>query len=243
MNGMILTCPACTTRYEVDPAKFPPQGRDVRCAKCGEVWHAMGVDLPPEPVAPPPQPSYEPEPPRAETYAQPEPRDREPQQEQAFYEQSAADETPRVWPRRIGLMAGWIGLAALVLAIGIGGAIFRRQVVEAWPQTASLYSSLGWKVNATGLNIHDIKQIETPQDGQLVLTVSGALTNVTNRELPVPQIRVGLVDGDKREIYHWTFAPEVMTLRPGQTTRFVTRLSSPPEGARRLDIRFAKAGE
>ncbi len=237
---MILTCPACTTRYEVDPAKFPPEGRNVRCAKCGEVWHEMGLALPPEPTS---QPSYEPEP-RAETYAQPEERDLEPQDARSYFGGGPAeDETPRAWPRRIALMAGWIGLAAVVIIIGVVGSVYRQQVVEAWPQTATLYSTLGWKVNAVGLNIHDIAQTETPQDGQLVLTVSGALTNVTNRELPVPQIRVGLVDGDKREIYHWTFAPDVMTLRPGQTTRFVTRLSSPPEGARRLDVRFAKAGE
>jgi predicted Zn finger-like uncharacterized protein len=237
---MILTCPACSTRYEVDSAKFPPQGRNVRCQRCGEVWHASGLELPPEPA--PPEPQYEPEPPREEYYAQP--RDPEPHYapEENQYEQPATETPARPWPRRIALVAGWIGLAAVVLTIGIVGSVYRQQVVEMWPKTASLYSSLGVKVNGTGLNIGDLKQLETPQDGQRVLTVTGVLTNVTNRELPVPQIRVGLVD-DKREIYHWTFAPDVMTLRPGQTTRFVTRLSSPPEGARRLDVRFAKAGE
>lgn len=239
---MILTCPACSTRYEVDSAKFPPQGRNVRCAKCGETWHATGAELPPEPAAAMPQPTYEPEP-QPETYAQPEERDPEPQFEQSDYAPPASGEPSRPWMRHIGLIAGWAGLGVVILTIGVVGSVYRREVVEAWPQTATLYSSLGWKVNGTGLNIHDINQMEASQDGQRVLTVSGALTNVTNRELPVPQIRVGLVDSDKREIYHWTFAPEVMTLRPGQTTRFVTRLSSPPEGARRLDVRFAKAGE
>src|SRR5579862_9013106 len=37
--GMILTCPSCGTRYSVDGAKFPSQGRTVRCAKCGHSWH------------------------------------------------------------------------------------------------------------------------------------------------------------------------------------------------------------
>lgn len=237
---MILTCPACQTRYEVDAAKFPPQGRNVRCARCGEVWHASGVSLPPPP---PPPPAWEPEPPRAEVYAQPETRDPEPQNDDYSYSEPAAPSEPKQWPRKLGLMAGWAGLVAVVLIIGVVASVYRQEVVEAWPKTATLYSKLGMKVNAIGLDIRNIHYNQGPQDGQVVLTMTGALTNVTNHELPVPQIRVGLVGGDKRELYHWTFAPEVMTLRPGQTTRFVTRLSSPPEGWRKLEVGFAKAGE
>ena len=36
---MIITCPSCSARYPVDAAAFPPAGRKVRCAKCGETWH------------------------------------------------------------------------------------------------------------------------------------------------------------------------------------------------------------
>jgi predicted Zn finger-like uncharacterized protein len=235
---MILTCPACHTRYEADPEQIPPQGRDVRCARCGEVWHASplleGLDYPAPPAAP--------EEPVAEVYAQPFARDVEPQSDVQAEDEPAA-KSLTYWLRRIGLGAGWIGLAAVVLVIAYVAKEYRQQVVEAWPQSASLYSRLGMKVNVTGLDIHNIKYTEAPQDGQVVLTVTGALTNVTTRELPVPQIRVGLIDGDKRELYHWTFAPDVMTLRPGQSTRFVTRLSNPPEGASRFEVRFAKAGE
>ncbi len=37
---MIIECPACTTRYDIK-ATLPPEGRTVRCAKCGTVWRAM----------------------------------------------------------------------------------------------------------------------------------------------------------------------------------------------------------
>ncbi len=36
---MIIECPACTTRYDIK-AMLPPEGRTVRCAKCGTVWRA-----------------------------------------------------------------------------------------------------------------------------------------------------------------------------------------------------------
>ena len=61
---MILTCPACDTKYVVKDGAIPPQGRQVRCASCKHSWHqepeltlaepAMGSDIdfggPPEPL-------------------------------------------------------------------------------------------------------------------------------------------------------------------------------------------------
>ena len=40
---MNIICPSCHTHYAVD-LQFPEQGRKVRCAKCGETWHALAMD-------------------------------------------------------------------------------------------------------------------------------------------------------------------------------------------------------
>jgi predicted Zn finger-like uncharacterized protein len=45
----VIICPACETRYET-AAVFPPEGRKVRCSKCGHVWQAKGI-VQPEPAA------------------------------------------------------------------------------------------------------------------------------------------------------------------------------------------------
>ncbi|HLJ63127.1 MAG TPA: zinc-ribbon domain-containing protein, partial [Stellaceae bacterium] len=36
---MILTCPHCSTRYQIDPNLLGAGGRAVRCASCGHTWH------------------------------------------------------------------------------------------------------------------------------------------------------------------------------------------------------------
>ena len=42
---MILTCPACDTKYVVKDGAIPPQGRQVRCASCKHSWHQEPEEL------------------------------------------------------------------------------------------------------------------------------------------------------------------------------------------------------
>jgi predicted Zn finger-like uncharacterized protein len=57
---MILICPACATRFVVDPAAIGPDGRRVRCARCAQTWFqevpagTMTVAGPTPVAAPPP---------------------------------------------------------------------------------------------------------------------------------------------------------------------------------------------
>lgn len=38
---MIITCPACDTKFMLSANAMGEQGREVRCAKCSHQWHAM----------------------------------------------------------------------------------------------------------------------------------------------------------------------------------------------------------
>lgn len=238
---MILTCPECATRYQTDPAVFLPDGRKVRCAKCGHVWHQAAPA--PEPEAefaaieePEPAPSPAPEPVVSQRSAY------------AASPVASADDavaTPRSatrWLEPAGVALGWIGLAVLILVIGWSALRYRQIVASLWPQSSSLYAAMGLKVNALGIDIVGVTYRHQAENGQDVLAISGKLVNITNHELSVPPIRVALFDDDKRMLYHWNFTPDVATLRPGQAETFLTRLPSPPAGARRLEVRFAERG-
>jgi predicted Zn finger-like uncharacterized protein len=229
---MILTCPECATRYQTDAAAFQPSGRKVRCAKCGHVWFQEPEPAEIEIVPPAPQP----EPPHAEPVRAAYAPAVEPSYEEA---PPAARRLPL---DRIALAAGWAGLAVAVLAIGWSAVSYRQEIATLWPQSSSLYSALGLKVNARGIAFSGVSRRYETEDDQVVLAVSGDIVNVSRRELPVPPVRVTLTGGDARELYHWSFTPDATTLKPGQSVHFLTRLSNPPGAARHLQLQFADAG-
>jgi predicted Zn finger-like uncharacterized protein len=227
---MILTCPACATRYQADEAKFPPQGRQVRCAKCSHVWHQPGPVSVPEPEAQP-DPARAPEPGLSRTRTL------------APAASAPAEQAAMATSARLVVTAGWIGLAVAIAMIGYSMVHFRQEISVIWPQSAGVYDSLGLKVNPHGIDFTHVDYRRESEDGQMVLAVSGNIVNSGTRELPVPQnVLVTLSDANNHELYHWTFTPNVQTLKPGQSSPFLTRLSSPPSAARHLEVRFAPNG-
>ena len=246
---MILTCPSCRTRYQADSAHFHSPGRNVRCAKCGETWFQAAPEAEsttePEPVIAAPvldEPT-----PAAElaeaaasesnalNFAVGEPADEMPARDPARRERSLGG--------RLAQAAGWVVFFVLIGAIGWSIVQYRQTIASLWPQSASFYALIGMPVNVRGIAIANVAYKQEYEDGQPVLSVTGKVVNVSNKEQPVPEIRVVLFDDAKHELYQWTFDAGIPTLKPGSESAFVTRLSSPPAEARNLDVRFAEAGD
>ena len=249
---MILTCPSCSTRYSVDAAKFPPAGRTVRCAKCGHSWFQAGeaAEIAEPAAVEPTGPVFVPQ--AVQDARAADPVDDVASIAAPFAPASASlsrtttivEDKPlgRLGPK-LALMAGWVGLVAVILAIGFAAVRYRQDIATIWPQSAGVYAALGLPVNASGIDFRQVEYRRESEDGQVVLAVSGQIVNAGRRELPVPQtVRVTLSDASNHELYHWTFKPTAQILAPGQAVKFVTRLASPPAAARHLEVRFAKDG-
>jgi predicted Zn finger-like uncharacterized protein len=135
---MILTCPACRTRYRVDDAALGgTAGRTVRCANCGHSWHhqpppaeAQRIGEVPVLEAPRVEPAFA---------VPPRPR-------------LALESGPR--QRRSGWTALGLFILILLFVLAIlGGIVGRSRVVAAWPPAARFYALVGLPVDQPGSDL------------------------------------------------------------------------------------------
>jgi predicted Zn finger-like uncharacterized protein len=252
---MILVCPNCAARYEVEGTKLPAEGRKVRCKKCGHVWHQQpeadraeieaaifNSPADPEPVAEI-APHIEPE---SEPAADAPPAWRAPAEDEELDDTGDRFEEPAKAERAGAgalVILGWAALVVVILVIGWSAANYRSQIVGIWPQSASLFSKFGMAVNTRGLDFADVRHTNQTEDGQPVLVITGKVVNVTGKKRDVPPLRVTLSDANKHAIYDWSFEPSAHALAPGQTVGFRTRLSNPPSATRHVELRFADGKE
>ena len=233
---MILTCPSCGTRYRAEPVNFKPPGRNVRCAKCSHVWFqaAPEPEIPAASAVTPEQPAA-----KASDLAElraivPEPNERIEMHDVRDRLRSRAAAGGRTLQ-----VLGFAVLMILLAATGWAAVHYRQTVVRLWPASARLYAAARLPVNLTGIAITNIDLRQELQDGMPILSVTGDVVNVSNRDQPIPKLRVVLLDDSKRELYRWTFDPGIPSLKPGSRRVFDTKLPSPPPDARSATVTVA----
>jgi predicted Zn finger-like uncharacterized protein len=226
---MILSCPACSTRYLVDPALLGPEGREVRCAKCGHQWSQKPPEDQPEAPGLPPL---------------------EPEIRSISENEHAAPEIaspfpganlpgfPRPAPRRTSAVA-WLVLL-LLLGVFAGSFVARNEIVAAWPPTARLFDALGVPANSNlgaGIELRNVTSARQEEDGAPVLLIQGEVANASTAVRSVPKMR-GSLREQGREIQSWTFQAAQSRLLPGEAASFVTRFKNPAPQATDLTITF-----
>jgi predicted Zn finger-like uncharacterized protein len=137
------------------------------------------------------------------------------------------------WP-----ISGWTTAILLLLAINISLVAFRADIVRLFPQTASVYSAVGFEVNLRGLVFTDLVTRKDTRDGTSMLVVEGVVKSTSKRDIAVPRLRFAVRNAKGHEIYTWTAQPARNTIAPGTTMAFRSRLASPPPEAHAVLVRF-----
>jgi predicted Zn finger-like uncharacterized protein len=224
---MILTCPECASRYQVDDASIPPQGRTVRCVSCSASWraHADGVEAPLDLLALAPVAD--------EAVEAPKPAASLPKKIRAKNE--ARERT------RKAAAAGvvWGVLAAVLVAVVGAAGLFRVEVVRLWPRTAGAYAKVGLSVNPTGLAPEAIMAGPGLKNGHAAVIVTGLIRNVETRPHdPVP-LRIALLDKTGKALVRQVIELPEGRLMPGQTRPFNAAFLDPPTDSANVQVEFA----
>lgn len=241
---MIVTCPACQTRYLVDDAALGgAAGRRVRCASCGNLWRhspeAVAIGAAPAgavavsdaaapasntaigvPVAPPL---------RAERSAG---LLHYPVGPAALTRPSVVTERPGAARRRSATRLGIILLAAAIVFVAI---IARGKIMAILPSAAPVYAAF--------------HLTEPPGDGLGVtsaltrsansLIVAGDIVNKTAVPRHVPPLRLTLRDSNRGDLDSQTIAPPVDRLMPGASEHFDAVFAHPGAAATGVTVEFA----
>ncbi|MGK9165524.1 zinc-ribbon domain-containing protein [Inquilinus limosus] len=228
---MIVTCPSCSTRYLVDPAAIGPDGRRVKCARCGHIWRESAV----EPVPPPPP--------------EPQPVLVGPAATQAAPSPSAAGHITNlpvvITPRRRDGPA--VGLALAVLLIGglAGVGYFARDsIVRFWPPAIRLYDTIGVPVAepvetgalGRGLVLRGLEVRRVGSSGVEQVVVTGRVENRALVTRPVPPIEVRLLDASRTVVARAPLVVTTETLAPDQSVQVAATVETTPDAATRLEI-------
>lgn len=140
-------------------------------------------------------------------------------------------------------LAGWAIFAAAVAAPFAVATALPEAAVSLAPASISAFEAVGLQVNIYGLELRRVELQHMVVDGTRVLAVKGEIVNISSHDRKIPWLRFALLDLERSEVYNWTLDAGARPLRSGEATNFVTRVASPPETAKDVEIRFAHHDE
>lgn len=260
---MQIVCPNCRTSYSVAANALGANGRNVRCAKCKEVWLATPAEaIVGQFIAPAePSQSIETSDQQYVTTAVSRAADADRESDAPTVESPSiahdgsaaegwpaehpdADGRPRARrrmlpkagasPLRLSLSILSTAMAALLLGL----IIWRSDIVRLMPQTAAFFKIAGLHINLRNLNFEAVRVSIETIDGSPVAIIEGTIAAIGTKPVEIPRLRFVVRDEHGTAIYAWNAVLEQAVLEPGERAPFKSRLASPPPNAHDLIVRF-----
>ncbi len=222
---MILSCPACATRYTIDEAQLGPSGRTVRCAACKTTWHAEAVVNPIE------LPLNKPVPDKIEDL-QAVKADKLPLKYRALVEDKKRVQALTTQ----GIIWGSV-VAAMVLVLALAY-VLRVPMVKAFPRVAGAYAMAGVPVNDFNLQFVSYNAGSAFKGGRFVVTVQAKVRNLSDKPAPVPPVRVKLLDGTLQQFDSVLMPSGGLVVAPHAMRTLVFDVSDPDNMAMHVDLDF-----
>ncbi len=218
---MILSCPNCTTRYLLPAQVLAPDGRNVKCSSCEEVWHEM------------PDPD--------ELAAEQQPEDI-PDSVKPIPEGSSVPALPGdVSGEPSKALASYGAAAAVFFLVFTLLFVFHQPVARAWPASHYLFGMMGIEPSLASEGLVFDKVKAASQDH--TVTIEGSIVNLTSEDRPVPMMKASLRKGEGESLDHWFIEPPQKMLASGETVAFRAAYESPAisegdKSASEVNVRF-----
>jgi len=261
---MILTCPKCATRYLAKDASIPPNGRTVRCAKCETTWFVSEDEARQAATAYANNQTAAVDPdalafadneydPIVELDVDDKPVTKTDMESSAPMASGAATATKgahvslrdKVDAEKLGRrrhIIFWIwaipmGILALAAILGF---VFRQDIVNRIPHSASLYKSFGVIVKEAGLDIERPIAKTAIIEGETVLVVNSAVKNLSSKTQELPLVQLTLQNGSGEELVQWHVELEQSKLGAKGRLEFASQFPNPPVDTVKLTYRFSE---
>lgn len=220
---MIVTCPACDTRYNLSDAQLGATGRTIQCVKCQYSWFQTPANLPSKketsdaleqkvPLAP--------ENNSADDAATP----------RKTAETSSDTATPKAGmalPQPVLIGIGILVLALIALVVTLLVANPFAPNTPASYRAIDVYEGERPAEDFNGIALIDVER-KIIKDGNItVLIFTGKVSNLTSLPIEIPEIRVQLLDRKGVELDFWPAQVPVSTLGAGAEADWSVRFLEP----------------
>jgi predicted Zn finger-like uncharacterized protein len=235
---VIVSCPACATRFSLDASLLGPNGRNVRCAKCGHRWKQE----PPPPIEPI---QLEPE----ATPSVPDEAMTAPGlaallggREQKPASAAQVVVPPKLKPaapkRKVGLWP-WILLLGILCGLAVAAYIYQGPIARMFPAAGDIYQLLGIGAAdpARELEIGNLKS----EQRSGFLSVRGDIFNPTGYPMKVPPLMLSAQNEAGAPIGEaFLFRTQETEIAPGETITFRVPFENPPKGMKGFSVTFGR---